>query len=61
MGSKKELVSFVDSFIKAKKASWDHDDWLVLVENVNKKGHDISDSKLGNLLEQRREIFYAKK
>ena len=61
MGSKKELVSFVDSFIKAKKASWDHDDWLVLVENVKKKGHDISDSKLGNLLEQRREIFYAKK
>ena len=56
-----KLVHIVDEFIEGKNAIWNHEDWLDLVENVNKSGININENDLGEFLETEKNVFLAKK
>ncbi|MCM2326097.1 MAG: hypothetical protein NDI94_06540, partial [Candidatus Woesearchaeota archaeon] len=53
---RKELISLCSGFIVKHDASWNHDDWLKLKEDVSKRGSFI-ELELGYLLEEQKKIF----
>jgi hypothetical protein len=61
MVKKRELLHLLDRFIEEKSASWNHDDWLSLVEKVKVKKFSINEQELGDLLEKERDNYNAKK
>ena len=61
MSTRKKLLVVVESFIEDKNASWNHKDWICLVEEVKSKGIKIKNNDLGAVLESERDKYNAKK
>lgn len=56
-----KLLHILDEFIEEKNASWNHDDWLLLIKKINSSGIVIPDIDLGNVLENEKSVYLAKK
>lgn len=56
-----KLLNLLDDFIEEKNASWNRDEWLLLVNKVNINGIEIKDSELKKILENKKDIYLAKK
>lgn len=69
MATKKETnleklakTSILMNFIKKNDGKWNHDQWLELLEKLAKKGYKpIDPDQVGLLLEQKKEVYLAKK
>ena len=61
MGNRKKLLQLIDRFVEEKSGSWNHEDWLFLVNNVKENGIEIQENNLGDLLESERDKYNAKK
>ena len=46
-----KLLNLLDEFIVEKNASWNHQDWLSLLDRINSNGIKIPESELGEILE----------
>lgn len=68
MATKKETnlkklakTSLLMNFVKKNKGKWNHEQWLELLANLNKKGYKPIDADaVGLLLEEKKEVFLAK-
>src|SRR3989338_5828901 len=56
-----ELLNLVDNFIIQKNGSWTHEDWLSLLSKVQEKRININEQQLGEILENERGMYNAKK
>ena len=69
MATKKETnlkkmakTSLLMNFVKKNDGKWNHDQWLELLANLDKKGYKpIDPDQVGLLLEEKKEAFMAKK
>ena len=52
-----KLKNLCMEFVVEKNGSWNHEQWIDFKKMVEKKGYDISDNELGNLLELHRKKF----
>lgn len=48
------------TFVKQNNGSWNHAEWLELVDKVKAKGYECDSDELGVLLEQKKEEYWAK-
>ena len=69
MATKKETnlkklakTSLLMSFVKKNNGKWNHDQWLELLASLEAKGYNpIDPDQVGMLLEEKKEIYLAKK
>lgn len=48
------------TFVKKKNGAWDHQDWLVFIEEIKQKGYDpIDTDKVGLILEEKKVQFLS--
>ncbi len=69
MASKEEMnlkklakSSVLMNFVKRSDGRWNHEQWLGLLDDLAKKGYKPIDSnQIGLMLEEKKEIYLAKK
>ncbi len=55
-------TSLMMNFVKKNDGRWNHDQWLELLANLDKKGYKpIDQDQVGLMLEEKKEVYLAKK
>jgi len=54
-----DLMRDLNSFIKEKDGSWNHDDWISFVDTLRDRGHEFDINALGYVLEEQKRVYSA--
>lgn len=58
--AKADFFSILQDFFKETNFTWNHDDWVSLLDNMQTAGYKVNEVELGAILEREREAYYKK-